>query len=72
MKNANDKKLSLFPTVVICLGMFFLPESPLYLVSNGKDEKALQSLQWLRRVGMDEAKNDLEAIRKAANAQVSN
>ncbi len=52
--------------------MFFLPESPLYLVSNGKDEKALQSLQWLRRVGMDEAKNELEAIRKAANAQVSN
>lgn len=34
--------------VIVALGMFFIPESPRWLVQHGKDEQAYKALRWLR------------------------
>ena len=47
--------------------MFFMPESPYYLVANGKDTQALKCLQWLR--GSDNAKNVLEEVKREFSEQ---
>ena len=33
---------------VSAVAMFFMPESPYYLITKGKDAEALKTLQWLR------------------------
>ena len=35
------------------VGMFFMPESPAFLLSKGKEEEAKKALQWLRGNGYD-------------------
>ena len=47
--------------------MFFMPESPYYLVAKGKDVQALKSLQWLR--GSENAKDVLEEIKREFSEQ---
>lgn len=38
---------------MLFLGTMFIPETPSYLVLNGKDEEAASSLQWLRGTQVD-------------------
>ena len=47
--------------------MFFMPESPYYLVAKGKDDAALKSLQWLR--GSENAKDVLEDVKREYREQ---
>jgi len=47
--------------------MFFMPESPYYLVAKGKDDAALKSLQWL--TGSENAKDVLEDIKREYREQ---
>ena len=47
--------------------MFFMPESPYYLVAKGKDAQALKSLQWLR--GPENAKDMLEEVKREFSQQ---
>ena len=35
-----------FSAVLSAAAMFFMPESPYYLIGKGKEEEALKSLQW--------------------------
>ncbi len=39
--------LSVFPMMML-VGLLFLPETPVWLIANGKEEEARQSLQQLR------------------------
>ena len=45
-----------------------MPESPIYLVSKGRDERALRSLRWLRGSNYN-VKAELEQIKKAHRAE---
>ena len=47
--------------------MFFMPESPYYLVAKGKNAQALKSLQWLR--GSENAKDVLEEVKREFREQ---
>ena len=47
--------------------MFFMPESPYYLVAKGKDAQALKCLQWLR--GSENAKDVLEEVKREFREQ---
>ena len=47
--------------------MFFMPESPYYLVAKGKNDAALKSLQWLR--GSENAKDVLEEVKREYREQ---
>ena len=47
--------------------MFFMPESPYYLVANGKDTQALKCLQWLR--GSENANDLLEEVEREFREQ---
>ena len=49
------------PAVIFLVALFFIPESPRYLVSKGRDEKALQVLTSL--YGSDVARGKLDEIR---------
>ena len=49
------------PAVIFLVALFFIPESPRYLVSKGRDEKALQVLTSL--YGSDVARAKLDEIR---------
>ncbi|XP_067009325.2 facilitated trehalose transporter Tret1 isoform X1 [Anabrus simplex] len=40
--------LSLAPLIILLLALFWLPETPVYLLRHGKDEQATQALQRLR------------------------
>ena len=44
--------VAIAPTMLF-LGTLFIPETPSYLVLNGKDEEAASSLQWLRGPHVD-------------------
>jgi MFS family permease len=48
--------------VLLALFMFFMPESPFYLVKKGKDEAAERSLQWLRGPNCD-VSHELEQLK---------
>jgi hypothetical protein len=43
--------------------MFFMPESPVYLLSNGRHDDAKASLQWLRGRKYDVAE-ELKQVRQ--------
>ncbi len=55
---------------MICSGMFFMPESPAYLVSVGREAEARKTLQWLRVAGPEEVGPELEAIKETHRMQV--
>lgn len=48
---------------MLFLGTFFIPETPSYLVLNGKDDEAAKSLQWLRGDQVD-IRHELQVISK--------
>lgn len=41
--------------VFISIGLFFIPESPRWLIMQGKHEQGLKALNWLRPTGADTA-----------------
>ena len=42
--------------------MFFMPESPYFLITKGKNEEALKSLQWLR--ASENVEDELEEFKR--------
>lgn len=46
---------------MLFLGILFIPETPSYLVLNGRDDEAASSLQWLRGEHVD-VRHELEVI----------
>jgi len=57
------------PAIVYFLGLFFVPESPRWLVMRGKSEKALAILE--RASGPLQAKMDLGAVQESLTAEAS-
>jgi hypothetical protein len=49
--------------------MFFMPESPYYLVTKNRDDEAKKSLIWLR--GTDNVKEELEDLKRSHREQLS-
>ena len=47
--------------------MFFMPESPYYLITKNNEAQALKSLQWLR--GSDNVKDEIEDMKRAYRDQ---
>lgn len=54
--------------VLLAVAMFMMPESPYYLVSRGRDERALRSLRWLRGLEYNSEK-ELKDIKTAYQAE---
>ncbi|EMC94000.1 hypothetical protein BAUCODRAFT_36470 [Baudoinia panamericana UAMH 10762] len=40
-------------SLILCFGMLALPETPRYLIKMGRDEKAMKSLKYLRRLPLE-------------------
>lgn len=40
--------ISAIPPFLCCIGLFFVPESPRYLLNKGKWDKAANALRWFR------------------------
>ncbi|KAI7082643.1 putative transporter [Hortaea werneckii] len=40
-------------SIILCVGMFILPETPRFLIKVGKEQQAIRSLQFLRRLPAD-------------------
>lgn len=53
---------------IIFVGLFFIPESPRYLVSKGKFEQARKGLVWLRPTGSN-IDEELRSIEEAARLE---
>lgn len=51
---------------MLFLGTLFIPETPSYLVLNGKDDEAAHSLQWLRGEHVD-IRHELQVIPNLAD-----
>ena len=47
--------------------MFFMPESPYYLITKNNEAQAIKSLQWLR--GTDNVKDEIEDMKRAYRDQ---
>ena len=42
-------------SLILCFGMFILPETPRFLIKQDKEERAKKSLSFLRRLPTDDA-----------------
>ena len=63
-----------FITVLMVLAMFFVPDSPVFLVQKGKMDEAKKSLTWLRGKnysGVDEEIAEIKKAEKERNAPES-
>ena len=63
-----------FITVLMVLAMFFVPDSPVFLVQKGKMDEAKKSLTWLRGKnysGVEEEIAEIEKAEKERNAPES-
>ena len=56
-----------FSTVLAAFTMFFMPETPYYLITKNKEQEAKKSLQWLR--GIENVNNELDELKRAYNDQ---
>ena len=75
IKNAVDwgtiTILCTIPSMCTILVMFFMPESPYFLVTKNKDSEALKSLIWLRG-NTNEVISELEELKKSWRDQEDN
>jgi len=53
------------PAVLMVLAMFFVPDSPVFLVSKGKMDAAKKSLTWLRGKNYSGVEEEIAEIKKA-------
>jgi sugar porter (SP) family MFS transporter len=56
------------PAIVLFLGMFVLPESPRWLVGQGRDDDAATVLRWVRP-DLGDAREELDDVRSVAKAE---
>ena len=56
-----------FITVFMVLAMFFVPDSPVFLVRKGKMDAAKKSLTWLRGKKYSGVEEEIAEIKKAEN-----
>ena len=61
--------VSMIPAFAMLIGMFFVPESPRWLIHTGNKPGALQSIQWLRLVSKKSAKSEFIRINTSAACQ---
>ncbi|KAK2146543.1 hypothetical protein LSH36_601g01096 [Paralvinella palmiformis] len=61
--------ISTLPVVGMMIGMIFMPESPRWLIHTGQKLRALKSIQWLRMVSKNAAKNEFAEINANASCQ---
>ena len=54
-----------FITVLMVLAMFFVPDSPVFLVRKGKMDEANKSLTWLRGKNYSGVEEEIAEIKKA-------
>lgn len=54
------------PAIILLLGLFFMPDSPRWLLSRGKDEEAIKALRKLRG---NKFQNELEEIKATLNLE---
>jgi len=60
----------IIPAVFLLIGVFFLPESPRWLVLKGNDDEAKKVLNFLRKnVNQTEINTEFEAIKRAVSAE---
>jgi len=59
--------LCIIPTVLSAFTMFFMPETPYYLITKNKEQEAKKSLQWLR--GIKNVSNELDELKRAYSEQ---
>lgn len=62
--------LEIVPALLFFLILFFIPESPRWLMVNRREEKALKVMQ--RLVGLDEARSQLAAVEQVADSEAGN
>lgn len=56
--------------VFMFIGLFFIPESPRWLLEHGYEDKALKSLLWHRPYGQAEAEEEAKDIQKALEHEI--
>ena len=61
--------LCMIPPVCTIIVMFFMPESPFYLISKNKETDALESLVWLRG-NTNEVNFELEQLKDSSQEQI--
>ncbi|KAL1459428.1 hypothetical protein WDU94_011410 [Cyamophila willieti] len=61
---------SLVVPIVFMLTFIFMPESPYYYVSKNQDEKAIESLKWLRNRTAEEVMSELSTIKESTSKNV--
>ncbi|KAL1459427.1 hypothetical protein WDU94_011409 [Cyamophila willieti] len=60
----NYQIYSLIVPIIFMATFVFMPESPYYYVSKNQDEKAIESLKWLRNKSRDQVEKELQTIKE--------
>ena len=63
----SDFEILIFYPVLAAFTMFFMPETPYYLITKNKEQEAKKSLQWLR--GMENVNNELDELKRSYSEQ---
>lgn len=54
--------LGMYPAIVLLIGLFFLPDSPRWLLLKGKEERAIRALKRLRGSGYETELNEIRTV----------